>query len=264
MKLAGECNCGAVTMSVSGEPSIISICHCTDCRRFTGHVSAYIIAFDAAEITGPVRGWTTRAESGKEAVRFFCPHCGSGVYARHIGEPRVFINGGLCIPGTLAPPTKEFWMRSAEPWDAAYPNTFAMEFQPLREPIPQRRLEWATAEGRCNCGQIRVGVKTIQHAVVCSCTTCRRFTGSISAYLAIVGRDDLEMVGRPKTWSSLAESGRRVRRMFCGECGSSIAIEHDARVEVYGGILPLGSLPPPEGQRFRQNVEKWAKAYPVA
>jgi hypothetical protein len=35
-------------------------------------------------------------------------------------------------------------------------------------------------------------------------------------------------------------------------------------VEVYGGILPPGSLPPPGGERFRHNAESWAKSYPSA
>lgn len=33
-------------------------------------------------------------------------------------------------------------------------------------------------------------------------------------------------------------------------------------VELYGGILPPGSVPPPAAERFRHNAEAWAKTYP--
>jgi hypothetical protein len=104
---------------------------------------------------------------------------------------------------------------------------------------------YGPTEGGCNCGKIKVRLKAMGRTVVCrecegerhlsvdpdrrtgriggmltpDCTTCRRFTGSISAYLATVARDDLEIIGCPKLYSSIADSGNAVTRMFCGECG---------------------------------------------
>jgi hypothetical protein len=70
---------------------------CTDCRRFTGDISAYIIAFpiEGAEVKGHPAQWTTRADSGYNATRFFCAKCGSSMYSHHdVRDPRVFMNGG--------------------------------------------------------------------------------------------------------------------------------------------------------------------------
>lgn len=112
MPLQGRCNCGALSIAVAGAPSLIVLCRmppppwlltpdCTDCRRFTGAVAAYIVAFpiDAAQIAGHPAQWTTRAEAGGNATRFFCTKCGSSMYSHHdVCDPRVFMNGGGCGP----------------------------------------------------------------------------------------------------------------------------------------------------------------------
>ncbi|CAK9784009.1 hypothetical protein CC85DRAFT_288134 [Cutaneotrichosporon oleaginosum] len=275
VRLDGKCNCGALSIAVEGHPSIVGICHCTHCRRFTGNVSTYIIAFpiNAAQITGHPAQWTTRADSGYYATRFFCAKCGSSMYAHHdVRDARVFINGGHCTPGTLPPPMQEFWLRSSETWDTAHPNTLVLERQitpTLAAPSLPRRISppvglvCGPTAGGCNCGRIQVRLKEIKKTIICHCSTCRRFTGSVSAYLITAARDELEIVGCPKLHGSVADSGNAVTRMFCPVCGSSICImqDHNPTVEVYGGILPPGSLPPPSSERFRHNAEPWAKVY---
>lgn len=73
----GKCYCGQVQVSVTGEPRMLGLCHCTSCRAWHG---APFTAFagmpsDAVEITGE----TTRADHREESGRLSCAVCGGAV-----------------------------------------------------------------------------------------------------------------------------------------------------------------------------------------
>ena len=36
MAMTGRCHCGAISYSVEGEAAHHAICHCDDCRRWSG------------------------------------------------------------------------------------------------------------------------------------------------------------------------------------------------------------------------------------
>jgi hypothetical protein len=76
-EMNGSCLCGEVRFEVKGTPSGISNCHCTQCRKQSGHVwaSAYV-ADDKLMITGPVRWY----QSSSKAKRGFCAQCGSFLF----------------------------------------------------------------------------------------------------------------------------------------------------------------------------------------
>lgn len=83
--LTGSCLCGAVTFEVTGTPHDPAACHCSMCRKTSGHVwAAAIVAEDGIEIRGPVRWY----QSSETARRGFCPTCGASLFwqARGSGE----------------------------------------------------------------------------------------------------------------------------------------------------------------------------------
>ncbi len=41
--IKGSCLCGKVTFEISGEPSSLSYCHCSRCRKAAGVFSAVVI-----------------------------------------------------------------------------------------------------------------------------------------------------------------------------------------------------------------------------
>ncbi|WP_085806329.1 GFA family protein [Roseovarius albus] len=75
--MQGQCLCGAVSYEVEGKPQGASVCHCSQCRRQSGHLwaSAYVLE-DLITIKGPVRWF----EASEEARRGFCPKCGSSLF----------------------------------------------------------------------------------------------------------------------------------------------------------------------------------------
>lgn len=76
--LKGGCHCGAVRYEVSGEPVHHAICHCTDCRRSAGAAGVSWICFPASGFSHS--GEVTSYGSSANAVRQFCPVCGTGLF----------------------------------------------------------------------------------------------------------------------------------------------------------------------------------------
>ena len=75
--MKGSCLCGAVTYDVEGPVSGASACHCSQCRKQSGHVWASAVAPErAVAIEGKVR-WYAATPAAK---RGFCPVCGSYLF----------------------------------------------------------------------------------------------------------------------------------------------------------------------------------------
>ena len=109
---SGGCLCGAVRFVAKGTPHRVGICHCLDCRKHHGalfHASA-IFPADAVEITGDVRDY---------AGRFFCPRCGSSVFAISGDETELSL-GAMDAPDQLKP-SYELWTTRREAWLPAFP-----------------------------------------------------------------------------------------------------------------------------------------------
>jgi hypothetical protein len=99
-RATGRCHCGAVRFEVRGPLRDVLICHCEDCRRIHGHLSAHTATRwdDLAMLEE--RGLKWYASSDK-ARRAFCQECGAGIFFDLIGRDIV----SICA-GTLDPPTR--------------------------------------------------------------------------------------------------------------------------------------------------------------
>jgi hypothetical protein len=83
------CSCGQLHLSIEGEPSRISMCHCLECQRRTGAVISNQARFRREQVTfaGKATAWMRTAESGNALTFHFCPTCGSTVYWEGEGFP---------------------------------------------------------------------------------------------------------------------------------------------------------------------------------
>ena len=76
-EIRGSCNCGAVHYHVTGPLRPVIACHCTQCRKASGHyVSATGARREDVAITGQVQWY----QSSAMARRGFCPTCGSYLF----------------------------------------------------------------------------------------------------------------------------------------------------------------------------------------
>jgi hypothetical protein len=89
----GGCLCGAVRYEVRGTLRSIVMCHCTQCRRMTGHVMAATAA-RCADFRLLTDGGLEWYASSAEARRGFCAHCGSTLFWQGGGRDYISIAAG--------------------------------------------------------------------------------------------------------------------------------------------------------------------------
>ena len=70
----GSCLCGAVTFEVDGELPGPDGCHCTQCRKWSGHFLAAAGRARAAQVLGDLMRVTGKVRRG------FCSVCGSSLF----------------------------------------------------------------------------------------------------------------------------------------------------------------------------------------
>lgn len=88
----GGCLCGGVRYEVHGSLRPVVACHCTQCRKTSGH---YVAATDCAASDIKIVETTLKwFKSSDVAERGFCSRCGSNLFWRRFGKPKISIWAG--------------------------------------------------------------------------------------------------------------------------------------------------------------------------
>ena len=94
METTGSCMCGAVRFRLDGPLRPVIACHCTECRKASGHFWAATavpnssLVFDAdADLV-----WYASSTSAR---RGFCGKCGSTLFYDPHGEDRIAVSAGV-------------------------------------------------------------------------------------------------------------------------------------------------------------------------
>jgi hypothetical protein len=99
-------------------------CHCRDCQRSSGGAYEPDIGLPAGalKITGGVKYYEAKAESGNTLSRGFCPECGASLFGKTTGAPDLaMITAGSLDDPSLYKPTLDIFTSSAQPWDHMNP-----------------------------------------------------------------------------------------------------------------------------------------------
>jgi len=102
VRARGSCLCGAVAYEVRGPMRDILLCHCVECRRWSGAVGAFAATRSddlAIGETATLR-WVDSPGSDHGARRAFCVECGSSLFWQAAGSERIGV-----AAGTLDQPT---------------------------------------------------------------------------------------------------------------------------------------------------------------
>jgi hypothetical protein len=118
-RYTGGCLCGAVRYEADGEPTASGYCCCADCRKASGSGFVPFLGFpsSAVRFTGTTRQFASKAASGRDAVRNFCPVCGGLVFGGIPGKDtsHTIYAGSLDDP-TLFRPTLAIFTRDRPAW----------------------------------------------------------------------------------------------------------------------------------------------------
>ena len=115
--------------------------------------------------------------------------------------------------------------------------------------------------GGCLCGQVRYSANTDPVWVgVCHCKNCQRQTGTAFSVLVGIPNTAMSIQGQLKTFHDTGDSGLRLERNFCPECGSPIFTDVAAMPGVAfikAGTLDDTSWLDPKMHIYCDSKEQW-------
>lgn len=241
----GGCHCGAVRFVVEGPIRDALACHCTQCRKVSGHYWA------ASSV--PVARWQVTEDRGLRwfrssplAQRGFCAECGATLF--WLPEADAVFDWGAPAdhaisfsPGALDQPPP---IRVAQHIFTAD----AGDYYAPEGPPPQRRDASDPLEASCLCGACRFTLPgPADEVTACHCHQCRHLSGHYSA--------SFDVEEGSVHW--LAREGLRQYRTvgggvrgFCGACGSSLWF----RAADGGFSVEAGVVDGPTGGRLVRHI----------
>jgi len=114
--LTGRCYCGASSLLARAAPLTVALCHCTDCRRWTGAPVAAFAALDPGMVhIAPDPGPGLSVAEGVR--RWTCPRCGSPLMAVFDYLPgQVYVPLGILDQAADLAPRVHSHADAALPW----------------------------------------------------------------------------------------------------------------------------------------------------
>lgn len=116
--------------------------------------------------------------------------------------------------------------------------------------------------GGCQCGEIRYEIRAQPLTLyLCHCKECQKQSSSAFGMSLTVSRDAVVVTqGQPKVWTRKADSGREVKNIFCGNCGTRLF--HDRAynpntINVKAGTLDDTSHLRPVGNIWTRSAQPW-------
>ncbi|HTW69094.1 MAG TPA: GFA family protein [Acetobacteraceae bacterium] len=129
----GGCLCGAVRYELAGEPRFAGYCFCADCRKASGSgfVGFMAVASSDVRFSGETRIFRSKSARGGEAVRNFCPVCGSLIFGGIVGvdTSHTIYAGSLDDPAVFRP-TIAIFNRDRPVWALMPPGLTVFETMP--------------------------------------------------------------------------------------------------------------------------------------
>ena len=121
MKIEGGCLCGKVRYAAEAEPIFVGVCHCRNCQKHTGSAFSAVVALPkpVLSVTGPVKSYDDRGDSGAVLQRSFRSECGSSLMDEAAAMPGVtMVLAGTLDDSSWVAPTMEIYTDSAQGWVA--------------------------------------------------------------------------------------------------------------------------------------------------
>ena len=108
--------------------------------------------------------------------------------------------------------------------------------------------------GECLCGEVTYSSKADPARVLnCHCTDCRKSTGASYGTNAFVPADQVEVTGTLHVFEHVADSGNKMTKHFCPNCGSLIYGTSSGRpnvLSIRAGSINQGDIIQPVANLF--------------
>ena len=117
--MKAECQCGQLSVELPGPTPVVVACHCIACQRRSGSPFGVIAYYPADQITikGNSRHFERPTDEGNIFGAFFCPTCGSTVYAQSGKHPTMIgVPVGAIGDPEYPAPVRSVWEQSMHRW----------------------------------------------------------------------------------------------------------------------------------------------------
>ena len=118
-KIKGGCLCGKIRYESDSDVLRAYHCHCKDCQKLSGTSGLSLLALPESgiKISGDLKFFEKKGDSGNKVSLGFCPDCGSNI----LGKPQqlagvVAIAAGSLDDTSLFKPTMSIFAASAPSW----------------------------------------------------------------------------------------------------------------------------------------------------
>ena len=204
----GQCQCGDVAYEVTGDIEPAALCHCSQCRRWSGHLWAFCAA-PAAQVRLVEQLGLRWFQSSASARRGYCAGCGSSLFWQS-NPDRICFSAGSLNGATGTRVTRDIFTGDAGDYYALPPGTEK----------PGSAAACEILQGGCLCGGVRFTMPGPVGAITaCHCSQCRRLSGHFAASFDLV--EALLHLTRRETLAVYRTDGGS-ERGFCSGCGSSL------------------------------------------
>jgi hypothetical protein len=116
--------------------------------------------------------------------------------------------------------------------------------------------------GGCLCRKIRFRITAAPVAMrLCWCTVCQYIAAGNASVNVVFPSDAITIEGEPRDYPSVADSGTRMHRRFCPDCGTHLFSEAESRphlIIVRNGALDDRELLGPGATIWADSAPEWA------
>ena len=264
----GSCLCGDIRWEITGEPAMMSACHCSMCRKTHGAAFATYIGVPHSDFRWTAgEGKVQSYESSPGGARPFCPQCGSVVaFVNPAGASAAMPAGNMDgdwerrLESHIFVASKAPWYQITDkvPQFDVYPEGFGMRVidTPPRPPATEGAIG-----GSCLCGAVAFEFDTtLGRMGYCHCSRCRRSRSAAHSAQTFVDLSQLRWVrGEERVRRFNLPESEFFFTSFCDTCGSLMPNAHTDRgmATVPAGALDQDPGIRPQGHIYVGSMAPW-------
>lgn len=235
--ISGSCLCGAVAFELAPPLRDVVACHCSQCRKQSGHYWAATAVpkscFRLTHNTG--LKWFSASAAAR---RGFCAYCGSFLFWEPSSDDRISLSAGALDDPTGLRLIAHIHKNAA----ADYYSPEGPPPEPATTAPPERLA------ASCLCGANRFSLPGPATEIdACHCTQCRKLSGH---YTASLGTDEAAMDWSARLLHEFRLPGGAIET-HCRDCGCRLYFRsHDRKTFA----VAAGLIDGPTGARLTKHI----------
>ena len=120
MQITGSCLCEGVKWEAEIDPSLVGVCHCTDCQILGGSAFQFAARVEREHfrlLSGELKTYVKTAESGNPRAMSFCGTCATMIHGGNTDDTGLLsLRLGGCEQKHALTPRFQIWCQSGFDW----------------------------------------------------------------------------------------------------------------------------------------------------